>query len=142
MREDIIPYIVCVLNLHGFFMQLERKTCLNCEKTIQGRADKKFCDDYCRNNYNNQIKAYSNNLVRNVNNALKKNRRIMEASLPGTEETAKITKHNMLAQGFQFKYLTHTYTNKKGNTYFFCYDYGYLELEGDWLLLVRVKENK
>ncbi len=123
-------------------MPLERKTCLNCEKTIQGRADKKFCDDYCRNNYNNQIKAHSNNVVRNINNALKKNRRILEALLPATEETAKITKQHMLIQGFQFKYLTHTYTNKKGNTYFFCYDYGYLELEGDWLLLVRVKENK
>lgn len=121
-------------------MQLERKTCLNCAKSIQGRADKKFCDDYCRNNYNNQIKAYSNNMIRNINNALRKNRRILEAMLPEAEETAKITRQNMLTKGFQFKYLTHTYTNKKGNTYFFCYDYGYLELEGDWFLLVRVKE--
>jgi hypothetical protein len=130
------------LTFSDFFMQLERKICLNCEKTIQGRTDKKFCDDYCRNNYNNQIKAYSNNMIRNISNVLKKNRRILEALLPGTEETAKITKQHMLSQGFQFKYMTHTYTNKKGNTYFFCYDYGYLELEGEWLLVVRVKENK
>lgn len=123
-------------------MQLERKICLNCSKSIQGRSDKKFCDDYCRNNYNNQLKAYSNNMIRNINNALKKNRNILEASLPQAEDTVKITRQNMLMKGFQFKYLTHTYTNKKGNTYFFCYDYGYLELEGDWLLLVRVKETK
>jgi len=123
-------------------MQLERKTCLNCSKNIQGRADKKFCDDYCRNNYNNQLKAYSNNFMRNVNNALKKNRKILEAFLPEKEDTTKIQRQHMLMKGFQFKYLTHTYTNKKGNTYSFCYDYGYLELEGDWLLLVRVKESK
>ncbi|MEX2593224.1 MAG: hypothetical protein WD426_10640 [Anditalea sp.] len=123
-------------------MQQEKKTCLNCERTIQGRSDKKFCDDYCRNNYNNQLKASSNNLVRNINNALKKNRNILEAILPETEGTAKTTRQNLLNQGFQFKYNTHTYTNKKGNTYSFCYDYGYLELEGDWFLLVKVKNAK
>ena len=123
-------------------MGIERKTCLNCDKPVHGRADKKFCDDYCRNNYNNQIKAYSNNMIRNINNALRKNRRILEAHLPDNEDTAKITKQHVLAKGFDFNYLTHTYTNRKGNTYFFCYDYGYLELEGDWLLVVRIKKNK
>lgn len=123
-------------------MQLERKTCLNCDKPIQGRADKKFCDDYCRNNYNNQIKAYSNNVIRNINNALKKNRRILEALLSNTDDTARITKQQVLVKGFDFNYLTHTYTNKKGNTYHFCYEYGYLELEGDWLLIVRTKKNR
>ena len=122
-------------------MLVEKKTCLNCDKKIQGRADKKFCDDYCRNNYNNQLKSSSNNIIRNINNALRKNRNILEAFLPQEEETAKATRQNLLMHGFQFKYSTHTYTNKKGNTYAFCYDYGYLELEGDWVLLVRVREN-
>jgi predicted nucleic acid-binding Zn ribbon protein len=121
-------------------MQLEKRTCLHCDKTIQGRSDKKFCDDYCRNNYNNQVKASSNNFVRNINNALKKNRRILESILPETEGTAKTTRQNLLDQGFQFKYNTHSYTNKKGNTYLFCYDYGYLPLEDDWYLLVKVKK--
>lgn len=123
-------------------MHLEIRTCLNCAKPVKGRADKKFCDDYCRNNYNNQIKAYSNNMIRNINNALRKNRRILEGLLPDSEDTAKITKQHVLGRGFDFNYLTHTYTNKKGNTYFFCYDYGYLELDGDWLLLVRLKKNR
>src|SRR5690606_41066185 len=103
-------------------MQLERKTCLNCSKNIQGRADKKFCDDYCRNNYNNQLKAGSNNFIRNINNALRKNRNIMHNLLPETEDTVKTTRQNLLRHGFQFKYSTHTFTNKKGNTYAFCYD--------------------
>jgi hypothetical protein len=63
----------------------------------------------------------------------------MESFLPETEDTTKTTKQNLLIKGFQFKYLTHTYTNKKGNTYTFCYDYGFLELDQDWLLLVRLK---
>ncbi len=118
----------------------ETKTCISCGKPLRGRADKKFCNDYCRNSYNNQLKANSNNLVRNINNALGKNRRILEHLLPEAEEMSKTNKDKLLHLGFQFKYSTHTYTNKKGNTYFFCYDYGYLPLENNWYLIVRRRE--
>ena len=118
----------------------ETKACLTCGKTLRGRADKKFCDDACRNTYNNQLKADTNNYVRNINNALGKNRRILNDLLPDAEEMTKTTKHKLLHAGFQFKYITHTYTNKNGNTYFFCYDYGYLPLEHEWYLIVRKKE--
>lgn len=118
----------------------EPKACISCGKTIKGRSDKKFCDDYCRNNYNNQLKADTNNFVRNINNALKKNRRVLEELIPEQQEMAKTTKEKLLQSGFQFKYMTHTYTNKKGNTYFFCYEYGYLPLENDWYLIVHRKE--
>ena len=116
------------------------RLCLNCDKPLKGRTDKKFCDDYCRNNYNNQLKSNTINLVRNINNALGKNRRILENLFIAGEEMAKTTRDKLLQKGFQFKYITHTYTNKKGNTYFFCYDIGYLPLESDWYLLVKRKE--
>ena len=116
------------------------RLCLNCDKPLKGRTDKKFCDDYCRNNYNNQLKSNTINLVRNVNNALGKNRRILENLFIAGEEMAKTTRDKLLQKGFQFKYITHTYTNKKGNTYYFCYDIGYLPLESDWYLLVKQKE--
>ena len=117
----------------------DKKQCLACGKTLHGRADKKFCNDYCRNAYNNGLKSALSKVVRNVNNVLLKNRRILEAVL-GNEEMQKSTKENLLRQGFQFKYLTHTYTNKKGNVYTFCYEYGYLPLENDWFLIVKRNE--
>jgi hypothetical protein len=120
--------------------EIKPKLCLNCHKPVKGRTDKKFCDDYCRNNYNNQLKSTTVNLVRNINNALGKNRRILENLFIPGEEIAKTTRDKLLQKGFQFKYITHTYTNKKGNTYFFCYDIGYLPLESDWYLLVKQKE--
>jgi len=116
------------------------RLCLNCKKPVKGRTDKKFCDDYCRNNYNNQLKSNTINLVRNINNALGKNRRILESLFTDGEGMAKTNKNKLLQKGFQFKYSTHTYTNKKGDTYFFCYDIGYLPLESDWYLLVNRKE--
>ena len=122
---------------------IEAKLCLSCGKALRGRIDKKFCDDYCRNNYNNKQKAKSNHssYVRNINNALLKNRKIMEGLLPETEETVKASKDKLNRSGFQFKYVTHLYTTKTGKTYYYCYDHGYLPLDNDWYLIVRKKED-
>jgi predicted nucleic acid-binding Zn ribbon protein len=120
----------------------DTKTCLACGKPLKGRIDKKFCDDYCRNNYNNQqkSKAGHSNFVRNINNALLKNRKILESLLTDSEETAKANKDKLLRLGFQFKYLTHIYTTRTGKTYYYCYEYGYLPLDHDWYLIVKKKE--
>ncbi|MBK8495766.1 MAG: hypothetical protein WBO39_04455 [Ferruginibacter sp.] len=117
--------------------QKQTKTCLQCERTLKGRSDKKFCDDYCRATFNNELKGAANNYMRNVNNALGKNRRILEGLLPDGEQKTKIKLDKLLHQGFQFKYRTHTYTNHKGNAYQFCYEYGYLPLENNWYLVVK-----
>lgn len=117
------------------------KACLSCGKNLLGRADKKFCNDYCRNAYNNSQKSAHSPMVRNVNNALLKNRRILESIL-GTEEMGKTTKAKLLEKGFQFKFQTHQYLNKKGQVYIFCYEYGYLPLDHDWYLVVKRKKDE
>ena len=92
--------------------QKEDKICMSCGKTVKGRSDKKFCDDYCRAAYNNDLKSAANNFIRNVNNALGKNRRILESLLPEGEPTAKTNKDKLIEKGFQFKYHTHLYHTK------------------------------
>lgn len=114
--------------------------CLECNKPLKGRIDKKFCDDFCRNSFNNKLNSDSNGYVRNINNILRRNRRILEEALLTSEEMVKTMRLKMLEKGFQFKYFTHIYTNKKGNNYYFCYEFGYLLLEGDWVLIVKRKE--
>lgn len=121
-------------------MGADKKYCLNCDTVIQGRIDKKFCDDQCRNTYNNQQNSNSTNFIRRVNHRLKRNRNILESIIPEGEEMAKSTRDRLLRDGFQFKFFTHRYETKKGNTYHYCYDYGYLALEGDWFLVVKAKE--
>jgi len=118
-------------------MEEDIRTCLNCGKPLRGRVDKKFCDDYCRNNFNNRQNSDQNNFVRNVNNILRKNRRILENQLPETEETKKISRDKLIQKGFNFTYYTHQYQTQKGHLYFFNYEYGYLPLAHDWFLIVR-----
>jgi len=111
------------------------QTCQECDKPIFGRRDKKFCSDSCRNTFNNKQNSDSVNLVRNINNALRKNRRILESICP--EDKAKTTRKSLLAKGFDFTYITSSRTTQKGSTYYFVYDYGYLALDNDFYLIVK-----
>ena len=115
-----------------------KKKCLECKEPIMGRVDKKFCNDLCRNAYNNKLNSDYNNTVRNINNSLRKNRRILEELNP--KDTSKAPKSKLLEKGFDFKYFTHQYKTQKGAVYFFCYEYGYLPLENDWYFLVKQRE--
>lgn len=116
---------------------LEPKYCLKCGKTIRGRVDKKFCDDYCRNVYNNHIKADSNLYVRNINLILRKNRRILESLLPENRHDIKVTRDKLIFLGFCFDYYTNSHKNFKGENSFFCYDYGFRQLENNRCLIMR-----
>ena len=81
------------------------KLCLECGDVIKGRADKKFCDDQCRSNYNNKVNSDLTAEMRNVNNILRKNRRILE-SVVHDDGKGKISKTKLTDAGFNFKYFT------------------------------------
>jgi hypothetical protein len=112
------------------------KNCLECSNVIKGRADKRFCDDACRSSYNHKQNGDQTNLIRQINFTLRKNRRILQEFL-GEEGILKIHREKLLLQGFDLKYHTHTFINVKDQTYYFVYEYGYLKLENDMVLLVR-----
>lgn len=114
------------------------KKCLDCAEVIKGRADKKFCSDQCRNNYNNRLNSDANNYVRNVNNILRKNRRIL-LSL-NTTGKAKVPRAKLLEQGFNFGYFTSRISYSNGSTYSFCYEQGFKEIEHDYVLLIVKRE--
>lgn len=111
------------------------KTCLECSEKIVGREDKKFCSDSCRNAYNNKINKDSTNFMRNVNNKLRKNYRIL-AEL-NSEGKSKATRDKMINKGFDFDFFTNILQTKIGNTYYFLYDQGYRSLDNDYFMLVK-----
>ncbi|MDG2193661.1 MAG: hypothetical protein P8K77_02155 [Polaribacter sp.] len=114
---------------------METKQCLECGDAIRGRVDKKFCTDYCRNTYNNKVNKDSKNLIRNTNNRLRKNHKIL--SEINTSGKTKTTRTRLFDKGFDFHFFTSIYTTKTGNTYFYVYDQGYLALENDYYLLIK-----
>jgi hypothetical protein len=112
------------------------KKCLDCGETIHGRTDKKFCSDQCRNNYNNRLNRDSNNFVRNVHGLLRKNRRI----LSDLYSEGKITIHRdaLFALGYNFSFFTHNIESPGGKKYHYCFEYGYCDIENDF---VELKQN-
>ena len=111
------------------------KTCLECSEKIVGREDKKFCSDGCRNSYNNKMNKDSTNFMRNVNNKLRKNYRVLcELNVEGKSRT---TRNKMMSKGFDFEFFTSILNTKTGNTYFFVYDQGYRVLEDEYYMLVK-----
>lgn len=114
----------------------ERRECGACGRLIKGRPDKKFCDGDCRNAYNNELRR-TTTIVRSINNILGKNRRILRSLLPKNQAPVKANKEKLIQLGFCFTYFTHTYIRQNSNTYYYCYEYGYLPLENDLYLVVR-----
>ena len=111
------------------------KSCLECGEKVNGRADKKFCSDYCRNSYNNKLDVEDKNLVRNINNRLKKNYKILSELNP--DQKTKTHRDKLIGNNFDFNLFTSIYTTKKGTIYYFVYNQGYLELENDYYMLVK-----
>src|SRR5690349_5185659 len=100
------------------------KNCLACNKPIKGRPDKKFCDDSCRNNFNNRLYNYSIPVIRNINKILRKNRQILEDLLSGHENKVLLIDRKDLAEkGFQFEYFTELFHFDNKEPYYYCYDY-------------------
>ncbi|WP_405267915.1 hypothetical protein [Cellulophaga sp. Ld12] len=112
------------------------KLCPECGEKIIGRVDKKFCSDYCRNSFNNKLNKDSKNLIRNINNRLRKNHRILE-SFSLKDGKTKTTRYKLLDKGFDFEIFTSIYTTKKGTIYYFVYDLGYLPLDNDYYMIVK-----
>jgi hypothetical protein len=116
----------------------QEKSCEECGKLIVGRIDKRFCSDQCRNSFNNRLNSNVTNYVRNINNALRKNRRILMELNP--QGKTRLSRDKLLARGFDFSCYTSTYKTREGSQYFYCYEQGYLPMDKGYYLLVVKKE--
>lgn len=97
-------------------------TCAACGKPLKGRSDKKFCDSYCRNGYNNKNKNSEERYIQHLNRLIRRNRRILKTLCP---QGKAIVRKELLDQ-LGYKYGVFSGIFKSGAiTYFLCYDYGF-----------------
>ena len=81
---------------------LKIRNCLDCNQEIEGRADKKFCDDHCRINYHNSLSQKTNSALNKINSILMRNRKIIREFI---ESGYKEVKRSDLAdKGYNYKY--------------------------------------
>lgn len=122
-------------------MRKDNRKCLECGKQLLGRLDKKFCDDSCRNSFNNAKNRVKNALIKRTNSQLRKNYQILTKY--NTTDKTTVAKQTLALEGFNFELFTSIYITKANKMYYFVYDQGYLPIyEGKRYLLVKSKSEK
>ncbi len=105
--------------------------CLYCEKQLSGRTDKKYCDLHCKSAYQyKKTKENPERFYNKVDNQLRLNRRILKEYNKGGKVTVRCER--LLNLGFNPNFFTHFWRNKKGDVYWFVFEYGFLKrIEND-----------
>jgi predicted nucleic acid-binding Zn ribbon protein len=118
-------------------METSTTSCQVCGKALAGRSDKKFCSDQCRAQLNNKKKKSDAGelFIQDINRILRKNRGILKSLSPMDRTTTR--KEYLVLLGFNFSYFTQQLCTEKGNKYNFCYEYGYLLLPEEKVLIIN-----
>ena len=114
-----------MLRLHSPIKGRMKKECIECRSSFRGRSDKKFCCADCRSAYNNRKNRDQNNLMRNINNCLRRNRRILRDLC--RKHIEKVERHRLAQKGFRFGYCTHIEETGNDKQLHYCYDIAYYE---------------
>ena len=102
------------------------KECLHCEKELVGRTDKKYCDPQCKSSHQyKREKQQPERFYNKVDNQLRLNRRILKLYNKAGKATVRL--NVLIEAGFNPKYFTHYWKNKKGDVYLFVYEFGFLK---------------
>ncbi len=117
--------------------QKETRKCPQCLTPVQGRSDKVFCGEQCRSLANNKKKQQDlgERLIHQTNAILRKNRSVLKHASPRGKTTVSLSL--LQSAGFDFRYHTHQYQAQNGRLYNFCYDYGYIVLPQNKVLIVN-----
>lgn len=81
------------------------------------------------------------NMVRSVNNLLRKNRRILEAIWnwrPDLDEV-QVEKHTLFSEGLHPEYFTGRFIDENGIQFKCCYEFAYGEINADSIVVVKLK---
>ncbi|MBB6271841.1 hypothetical protein HDF26_002298 [Pedobacter cryoconitis] len=105
--------------------------CENCGKPLFGRADKRFCNDSCRNNFNrikhNQQKDRGQLPNPEIFQIIKHNYEILSSykSLKLDEGIIQfVERDELIRKGYHFKFFTSIYQDNDGRIWKYCLDYG------------------
>lgn len=99
------------------------KKCKQCGKNLIGRLDKLFCDSQCRNTFNNQNKRSDQLLIQDVNQRIRRNRRILKSLCPIGKATVR--KEVLDTMQYDYRYFSSIFKSPNNNVYYICYDYAF-----------------
>ena len=97
------------------------KNCLSCGSKITGRADKKYCNDACKNDFHNRQPIHHPNFEKTQISRVRKNHKILnKITAAGIGE---IGEKELELYGFNFEGLTGLKLLEKNKFQLFCFNY-------------------
>jgi YHS domain-containing protein len=102
-----------------------------------GRSDKIFCSVHCKSEYHHKLRKLTAIEVREINKILARNRSILLELMGKNSVQKKINRLEVDRKKFNYKYHTHFHINSKGKTYFYVYDFAWMEFSDNEILIVR-----
>lgn len=115
--------------------------CKVCKTSLTGRSDKIFCSLSCKNYYHLNLRRATKVEAQTIDRILHRNRSILLEIMGKYKRQMKISRRTLDKKKFNFTYHTHMKLNSHGKTYFFLYDFAYVEFSNDELLIIRNKWN-
>ena len=87
-----------------------REKCLACNRKLEGRTDKKFCDPYCKSTWHYNKSRQSNaSFYSKVDRQLKTNRKILKQFNKAGKATVRA--QTVFDEGFDPNFFTHYWKN-------------------------------
>jgi len=110
--------------------------CMNCDRTLDGRPNRKFCTSTCKSRYHNKSAWESRMIDKDIrkitgeaHDILWENRNILVQLLEEGKE--QLTKDELEELGFEFNYMTNYTKRDSKSNFFHIYDCGYCFLDNE-----------
>ncbi len=113
--------------------------CQHCTAAFNGRSDKKFCSITCKNAWHAEHRLATREAVAEIDGYLHRNREIL-VTMTGNASSIELDRLVLTRTGFKYEYHTSTYLNKEGKLYRIIYDYAWLDISDQKILIVRKKQ--
>ncbi len=115
--------------------------CLSCGAPVIGRLDKVFCTVSCKSMYHLRRKAQRIPVSYPIDSILHRNWVVlMEAhELAGTNKFF-VSAAQLQKEGFRPEYHTTTSSNKDSKSYYYVYDFGWMQFSEKELMIIKLNK--
>ena len=117
-------------------IKCESPDCKKYFKKTSGRKGKRFCNDGCRNAYNNAKKKKKSGQVEMINDILEKNHSILQ-ELIGNQSYKYVAERILRDKGFNSRYFTHPFESAQKILFSVCYDIAYRKEENGTFKILK-----
>ncbi|MDA8595598.1 MAG: hypothetical protein ACPGR7_06355 [Flavobacteriaceae bacterium] len=116
-----------------------KRGCAECGHKLVGRTDKKFCNDYCRNAFNNKRYRKEHHVKRQIQGVLNLNYGILKG-ICEQEAVTESSVQDLRSKGYQMQFFTNLSLTGEGEVLRQCFDMGLLTKENGQLYVINMKK--